>query len=62
MSALTFDLQQHELLVRHGAVVGHLLGDVDTAQVDVAEVLLAGQTGQSHVGEAGGVLAHCSQT
>lgn len=62
MSAPTFDLQQHELLVRYGAVVGHLLGDVDAAQVDVAEVLLAGQAGQSHVREAGGVLAHCSQT
>lgn len=50
---LTFDLQEHELLVGHGAVVGHLLGDIDAAQVDVAEVLLAGQTGQSHVREAG---------
>ena len=48
---LTFDLQQHELLVRHGAVVGHLLRDADTAQVDVAEVLLAGETSQSHLGE-----------
>lgn len=50
---LTFDLQEHELLVGHGAVVGHLLGDIDAAQVDVAEVLLAGQTSQSHVREAG---------
>lgn len=57
---LTFDLQEHELLVGHSAVVGHLLGDVDAAQVDVAEVLLAGQTSQSHVGEAR-VLIHCGE-
>ena len=38
----TFDVHQHEVLVRHSAVVGHLLGDVDAAQVDTAEVLLAG--------------------
>lgn len=48
---LTFDLQEHEFLVWHGAVVGRLLRDVDAAQVDIAEVLLAGQAGQGHLRE-----------
>ena len=43
---LTFDLHEHEVLVGRGAVVGHLLGDVDAAQADPAEVLLGGQAGQ----------------
>lgn len=57
---LTFDLQEHEFLVGHGAVVGRLFWDVDTSQVDAAEVLLAGETGQSHVGETR-VFIHCSE-
>ena len=57
---LTFDLQEHELLVRHSTVVGHLLRDVDTAQIDVAEVLLAGKTSQSHLRETR-VLIHCRE-
>lgn len=44
----TFNLQQHELLVRHSTVVGVLLHQVDTSQVDAAEVLPAGQACQSH--------------
>jgi len=57
---LTFDLQKHEFLVWHGTVVGHLLRDANTAQVDVAEVLLAGQTGESHFRETR-VLIHCRE-
>lgn len=53
--ALTFDLQEHELLVRHGAVVGHLLRLAGAAQVHAAEVLLAGQTGQRRFRVTGGL-------
>lgn len=44
----TFNLQQHELLVGHGAVVGVLLHQVDAPQADAAEVLPAGQACQRH--------------
>lgn len=49
---LTFDLHEHEFLVGHSAVVGHLIGDVDAAQVDAAEVLFTGQACQGHLREA----------
>lgn len=54
MSRATFDLHEHERLVGHGTVVGHLLRDTDTAQADIAEALLAGQACQSRLGVAGG--------
>lgn len=38
----TFNLQQHDLLVGQGAVVGVLLHQVDTPQADAAEVLPTG--------------------
>lgn len=59
-SVLTFDLQKHELLVRHGAVVGRLLRLADAAQAHAAEVLLTGQTGQSCFRETGGLI-HCKK-
>lgn len=43
LSALdTFNLQQHQLLVGHCAVVGILFCQVDAPQADVAEVFFAG--------------------
>lgn len=38
----TFNLQQHELLIGHGTVVGILLHQVDAPKVDAAEVLPTG--------------------
>lgn len=58
--ALTFDLHQHEVLIRHGAVVGHLLCDVDAAQTHAAEVFFAGQTCQSGLRVLGG-LSHWNE-
>ena len=55
---LTFDLHEHEVLVGRGAVVGHLLGDVDAAQADPAEVFLGGQAGQCRL-RVLGRLADC---
>ena len=52
----TFDLHQHEVLVGHGTVVGHLLRDVDAAQTHAAEVLFTGQTCQSSVGVLRGFI------
>lgn len=57
---LTFDLQEHQLLVRHSTVVGHLLRDADTAQADAAEILFAGQAGESHFSETRGFI-HCNE-
>lgn len=48
---LTFDANQHELVERQRAVVGHNLGRLHAAQVDLAEVLFTGQTCQGHVGQ-----------
>lgn len=55
-SVFTFDLHQHEVLVGHGTVVGHLLRDVDAAQTHAAEVLFTGQTCQSSVGVLRGFI------
>ncbi len=52
----TFDLHQHEVLVWHGAVVGHLLGYVDAAQTHTAEVFFTGQTRQSSLRVFGGFI------
>lgn len=52
----TFDLHQHEVLVGHGTVVGHLLRDVDATQTHAAEVLFTGQTCQSSVGVLRGFI------
>lgn len=56
---LTFDANEHELVVRQRAVVGHHLGGLDAAQADFAEVLLAGEAGQGHIGQVcPGVFCH----
>lgn len=56
---LTFDANEHELVERQRAVVGHNFGGFHTAQVDLAEVLLAGETRQGHVGQVcSGVFRH----
>ena len=57
--SLTFDANQHELVERQRAVVGHDVRGLDAAQVDLAEVLLAGEAGQGHVGQVVfGVFGH----
>lgn len=38
----TFNLQQHQLLVGHCAVVGILFRQVDAPQADIAKVFFAG--------------------
>lgn len=48
---LTFDADQHELVERQRAVVGHNLSRFHAAQVDLAEVLFAGQTCQGHISQ-----------
>lgn len=48
---LTFDADEHELVERQRAIVGHNLGRLDTAQIDFAEVLFAGQTCQGHISQ-----------
>lgn len=48
---LTFDADEHELVERQRAVVGHNLGRLDAAQIDFAEVLFAGQTCQGHISQ-----------
>lgn len=58
---LTFDTNEHELVVRQSAVVGHHLRGLDAAQADFAEVLLAGEAGEGHVGQVRpGVFGHCA--
>lgn len=42
---------------RQGAVVGHDLCGLHTAQVDLAKVLFAGEAGQGHIGQIG-VFGH----
>lgn len=54
---LTFDADEHEFVEGQCAVVGHHLGGLDAAQVDLAEVLLAGQARQRRVRQVG-VLGH----
>lgn len=51
LTLLTFDANEHELVERQRTVVGHNLGGLHAAQVDLAEVLFAGETRQSHVGQ-----------
>lgn len=53
----TFDPDEHELVERQSAVVGHNICGLHTAQVDLAEVLLAGEARQGHVGQIG-VFGH----
>lgn len=48
---LTFNTDEHELVERQGAVVGHNIGGLDAAQVDLAEVLFAGETRQGHISQ-----------
>lgn len=48
---LTFDANEHELVERQRTVVGHNLSGLHAAQVDLAEVLFAGETCQGHVGQ-----------
>lgn len=56
---LTFDANEHELVEGQGAVVGHNISGLDAAQVDLAEVLLAGETGQGHISQVRlGVFCH----
>ncbi len=56
---LTFDANEHELVERQGAVVGHNISGLHAAQVDLAEVLLAGETCQRHLSQVcSGVLCH----
>lgn len=56
---LTFDANEHELVEGQGAVVGHNIGGLDAAQADLAEVLLAGETGQGHISQVClGVFCH----
>lgn len=56
---LTFDANEHELVERHGTVIGHDIGGLHTAQADLAKVLLAGETGQGHIGQVCfGVFCH----
>lgn len=50
LSCFTFDLYQHEALVRHRTVVGHLLRGNDAAKTHTAEILFTGQTCQSSLG------------
>lgn len=54
---LTFDANEHELVEGQRAVVSHDFGGLCAAQVDLAEVLLAGKTRQGYVGQVG-VLRH----
>lgn len=59
MALLTFDTNEHELVVRQRAVVGHNFGGLDAAQADLAEVLLTSEAGQSHIGQVClGVFGH----
>lgn len=59
LALLTFDTNEHELVVRQRAVVGHDFGGLDAAQADLAEVLLAGEAGQGHIGQVClGVFGH----
>lgn len=48
---LTFNTDEHELVERQGAVVGHNIGGLYAAQVDLAEVLFAGETCQGHISQ-----------
>lgn len=56
---LTFDANEHELVERQRAVVGHNIGGFHVAQVDLAEVLLAREARQGHVSQVGfGMFCH----
>lgn len=58
-SLLTFDANEHELVERQCTVVGHNIGGLHTAQADLAEVLLAGETRQGHISQVClGVFCH----
>lgn len=58
---LTFDANEHELVERQCTVVGHNIGGFHTAQADLAEVLLAGETRQGHISQiCFGVFCHFS--
>lgn len=50
---LTFNANQHEFIKRQRTVVGHNLCGLHAAQVDLAKVLLAGESCQGHVGQVG---------
>lgn len=41
----TFDVDEHELVKRHGAVVGHHFSGLDVSQVYVPEVFFTCQSG-----------------
>lgn len=50
---LTFNANQHEFIKRQRTVVGHNICGLHTAQVDLAKVLLAGESCQGHVSQVG---------
>lgn len=57
---LTFNTDEHELVERQGAVVGHNISGLDAAQIDLAEVLFASETRQGHISQVwiSGVFCH----
>lgn len=55
--ALTFDLNEHELFIGHGTVVGTLLRCIHTSQTHTAEVFFTGQSSKCNLRETA-VLIH----